>query len=98
MPDCVFINRGNHEEAFINIVSGFEEELLAKYDHKVFQLLQKCFICYAATRVKRHCACGSRRPTVLRWRDGGAAERLTAWSGMRASAVDNTSIVVQRCV
>lgn len=43
MPDCVFINRGNHEEAFINIYSGFEEECLAKYDHKVFQLFQKCF-------------------------------------------------------
>lgn len=42
-PDCVFINRGNHEEAFINIYSGFEEEVLAKYDHKVFQMFQNCF-------------------------------------------------------
>ena len=42
-PRCVFINRGNHEEAFINIYSGFEEECLQKYDHKVFQMFQSCF-------------------------------------------------------
>ena len=42
-PECLFINRGNHEEAFINIYSGFEEEVLAKYDHKVFQMFQNCF-------------------------------------------------------
>lgn len=42
-PNYIFLNRGNHEEAFINIYSGFEEECLAKYDHKVFQLFQNCF-------------------------------------------------------
>ena len=42
-PKFVFINRGNHEEAFINIYSGFEEECLGKYDHKVFQMFHRVF-------------------------------------------------------
>jgi len=42
-PKYIFVNRGNHEESFINIYSGFEEECLQKYDHKVFQQFQKCF-------------------------------------------------------
>jgi hypothetical protein len=31
-PDCVHINRGNHESALINTTGGFAEELRAKYD------------------------------------------------------------------
>jgi len=42
-PECVFINRGNHEEAFINIYSGFEEECLGKYDHRMFQMFHRVF-------------------------------------------------------
>ena len=30
LPDCVFLNRGNHESAKQNKVFGFEEEVLSK--------------------------------------------------------------------
>lgn len=42
-PDAVFVNRGNHEEPHINIYSGFEEECVAKYDHRVFQTFHQAF-------------------------------------------------------
>ena len=42
-PDAVFVNRGNHEEPHINIYSGFEEECVAKYDHRVFQAFHQAF-------------------------------------------------------
>jgi Ca2+-binding EF-hand superfamily protein/diadenosine tetraphosphatase ApaH/serine/threonine PP2A family protein phosphatase len=43
-PNCVFVNRGNHEEPHINIYSGFEEECIGKYDHRVFQLFHAVFV------------------------------------------------------
>ena len=43
-PKFVFINRGNHEEPHINIYSGFEEECMAKYDHRVFQMFHAAFV------------------------------------------------------
>ena len=42
-PDSVFVNRGNHEEPHINIYSGFEEECIQKYDHRVFQMFHAAF-------------------------------------------------------
>ena len=71
-PRCVFINRGNHEEAFINIYSGFEEECLQKYDHKVFQMFQSCFdwLPYACV-VNESVFVIHGGPTVRRGGDGG---------------------------
>ena len=43
-PKFVFVNRGNHEEPHINIYSGFEEECMAKYDHRVFQMFHAAFV------------------------------------------------------
>jgi Ca2+-binding EF-hand superfamily protein/diadenosine tetraphosphatase ApaH/serine/threonine PP2A family protein phosphatase len=43
-PDAVFVNRGNHEEPHINIYSGFEEECVSKYDHRVFQTFHQAFV------------------------------------------------------
>lgn len=31
-PECIFLNRGNHENADLNKMYGFEGEVLAKYD------------------------------------------------------------------
>ena len=38
------VNRGNHEEPHINIYSGFEEECIGKYDHRVFQMFHAVFV------------------------------------------------------
>ena len=35
-PQWVFINRGNHESALVNIRHGFQKELLQKYPQDVF--------------------------------------------------------------
>ena len=43
-PKHVFVNRGNHEEPHINIYSGFEEECVSKYDHRVFQTFHQAFV------------------------------------------------------
>ena len=43
-PNSVHVNRGNHEEPHINIYSGFEEECIGKYDHRVFQLFHAAFV------------------------------------------------------
>ena len=43
-PNSVFVNRGNHEEPHINIYSGFEEECIGKYDHRVFQMFHAVFV------------------------------------------------------
>jgi len=43
LPDHFFLVRGNHEAAEVNRVYGFENEVLAKYDAKMFQRFQRVF-------------------------------------------------------
>ena len=35
-PQWVFINRGNHESAYVNVRHGFQKELLQKYPQDIF--------------------------------------------------------------
>lgn len=35
-PKWVFINRGNHESAMVNVRHGFQKELLRKYPQDIF--------------------------------------------------------------
>eukprot|EP01060_Flectonema_neradi_P030741 TRINITY_DN4522_c1_g1_i1.p1 TRINITY_DN4522_c1_g1~~TRINITY_DN4522_c1_g1_i1.p1 ORF type:complete len:1075 (+),score=219.62 TRINITY_DN4522_c1_g1_i1:283-3225(+) len=42
-PEAVFINRGNHEDAEVNVFYGFIEECRAKYDHRFYQLCSSLF-------------------------------------------------------
>ena len=42
-PEAVFINRGNHEDAEVNVFYGFIEECRAKYDHRFYQLCSTLF-------------------------------------------------------
>jgi len=37
-PSCMHLNRGNHETLSMNKMYGFEGEVKAKYDIKVFEL------------------------------------------------------------
>jgi len=37
-PRCIHLNRGNHETLSMNKMYGFEGEVKAKYDIKVFEL------------------------------------------------------------
>ena len=42
-PRCVFMTRGNHETKNMNRIYGFEGEVKAKYDDKMFQLFLEVF-------------------------------------------------------
>lgn len=43
-PGRVFLNRGNHEFAYMSRNYGFEEEALQKYPRRVFEAFQELFI------------------------------------------------------
>lgn len=42
-PNCIYLNRGNHESAELNKLYGFEGEVKAKYDPTTFSLFNKVF-------------------------------------------------------
>lgn len=42
-PDCIYMNRGNHESLHLNRVYGFEGEVKAKYNEDVFELFIESF-------------------------------------------------------
>lgn len=42
-PECIFLNRGNHENADLNKMYGFEGEIKAKYDNDTFLLFVDMF-------------------------------------------------------
>lgn len=42
-PDCIYLTRGNHETKNMNKIYGFEGEVKAKYDDKIFQLFLEVF-------------------------------------------------------
>lgn len=43
MPDAIYLTRGNHETKNMNKIYGFEGEVKAKYDDKMFQLFLEVF-------------------------------------------------------
>jgi len=42
-PSCIFLTRGNHETKNMNRIYGFEGEVRAKYDDKIFELFLEVF-------------------------------------------------------
>jgi serine/threonine-protein phosphatase 5 len=42
-PNCIYLTRGNHETKNMNRIYGFEGEVKAKYDDKIFQLFLEVF-------------------------------------------------------
>lgn len=44
-PTCIYLTRGNHETKNMNKIYGFEGEVKAKYDDKIFELFLEVF-CY----------------------------------------------------
>jgi serine/threonine-protein phosphatase 5 len=42
-PSCIYLTRGNHETKNMNRIYGFEGEVKAKYDDKIFQLFLEVF-------------------------------------------------------
>jgi serine/threonine-protein phosphatase 5 len=42
-PDCIYLIRGNHETKNMNKIYGFEGEVKAKYDDKIFELFLEVF-------------------------------------------------------
>jgi len=42
-PSCIYLSRGNHETKNMNRIYGFEGEVKAKYDDKIFQLFLEVF-------------------------------------------------------
>ncbi|KAK3190549.1 Palmitoyl-protein thioesterase 1 [Lecanicillium sp. MT-2017a] len=42
-PNCFFLNRGNHETDDMNKVYGFEGEVKAKYNERIFKLFSESF-------------------------------------------------------
>lgn len=42
-PDCIHLHRGNHETKNMNKIYGFEGEVKAKYDEKIFDLFLEVF-------------------------------------------------------
>lgn len=42
-PECIYLTRGNHETKNMNRIYGFEGEVKAKYDDKIFQLFLEVF-------------------------------------------------------
>lgn len=50
-PNYVFLNRGNHEAADVNVLNGFEKEVLSKYDRAIFELFSDTFACLPLAHV-----------------------------------------------
>jgi Ca2+-binding EF-hand superfamily protein len=42
-PDCVYMNRGNHEDPFVCANYGFQEEVIQKYNQQYFDLFAEIF-------------------------------------------------------
>lgn len=42
-PNCIYLSRGNHETKNMNRIYGFEGEVRAKYDEKIFELFLEVF-------------------------------------------------------
>lgn len=42
-PECIYLSRGNHETKNMNRIYGFEGEVKAKYDDKIFDLFLEVF-------------------------------------------------------
>eukprot|EP00568_Trieres_chinensis_P013279 CAMPEP_0183317252 /NCGR_PEP_ID=MMETSP0160_2-20130417/57408_1 /TAXON_ID=2839 ORGANISM="Odontella Sinensis, Strain Grunow 1884" /NCGR_SAMPLE_ID=MMETSP0160_2 /ASSEMBLY_ACC=CAM_ASM_000250 /LENGTH=564 /DNA_ID=CAMNT_0025483235 /DNA_START=40 /DNA_END=1731 /DNA_ORIENTATION=+ len=42
-PECIYLHRGNHETKNMNRIYGFEGEVKAKYDDKIFELFLEVF-------------------------------------------------------
>lgn len=42
-PECIYLTRGNHETKNMNRIYGFEGEVKAKYDDKIFELFLEVF-------------------------------------------------------
>mmetsp|Transcript_19722 Transcript_19722/g.29628 ORF Transcript_19722/g.29628 Transcript_19722/m.29628 type:complete len:539 (-) Transcript_19722:96-1712(-) len=42
-PECIYLTRGNHETKNMNRIYGFEGEIKAKYDDKIFELFLEVF-------------------------------------------------------
>ena len=42
-PNCIYLSRGNHETKNMNRIYGFEGEIKAKFDDKIFQLFLEVF-------------------------------------------------------
>jgi serine/threonine-protein phosphatase 5 len=42
-PECIYLTRGNHETKNMNRIYGFEGEVKAKYDEKIFDLFLEVF-------------------------------------------------------
>ena len=42
-PECIHLHRGNHETRNMNKIYGFEGEVKAKYDEKIFDLFLEVF-------------------------------------------------------
>mmetsp|Transcript_22409 Transcript_22409/g.25499 ORF Transcript_22409/g.25499 Transcript_22409/m.25499 type:complete len:538 (-) Transcript_22409:42-1655(-) len=42
-PQCIYLTRGNHETKNMNRIYGFEGEIKAKYDDKIFELFLEVF-------------------------------------------------------
>lgn len=42
-PNCIYLTRGNHETKNMNRIYGFEGEVKAKYDDKIFELFLEVF-------------------------------------------------------
>jgi serine/threonine-protein phosphatase 5 len=42
-PSCIYLTRGNHETKNMNKIYGFEGEVKAKYDDKIFELFLEVF-------------------------------------------------------
>lgn len=42
-PTCIYLSRGNHETKNMNRIYGFEGEIKAKFDDKIFQLFLEVF-------------------------------------------------------
>ena len=42
-PNCIFINRGNHETSYMNNVYGFENECVSKYSRSLYDMFLRFF-------------------------------------------------------
>jgi len=73
-PASVHVNRGNHEEPHINIYSGFEEECISKYDHRVFQMFHHAFVWLPYAAVVNDATLVLHAGLPAEWRDVGVAD------------------------